>query len=266
MRLSRSRTLQAFVILLACFGVAGAPRGAFAASPSPGDVYKRAIEKMSSLPRPAYIMTTQEWNSHIEPALGGNDDTTVRRERVLLRLSDDMECTLSEPVARDSTAVIGRSLFAPDVWLRQSASDLLKNVAAYDVRLAGTESRADGGVEYHLVLQPGGDPLAHSLRQLWIDGNTFKIDHAMLVVNYSCREFLPTASPTQEDFQQIGSYWVATHVRWNYAPPLRGYTLFVDTAAKTIAFPAYLPDWLFYGAVFGAHRSELPGAIEVAQP
>jgi len=237
------------------------PGRGFAASPSADDIYRRAIEKMSSLPRPPYIMTTQEWNSHIEPALGGNDDTTVRRQRVLLRLSDDMECTLSEPVARDSTAVIGRSLFAPDVWLRQSASDLLKNVAAYDVRLAGTESRTDGGVEYHLILQPHRDPLVHSLRQLWVDGNTFKIDHAILVVNYGYREFLPTASPTQEDFQQIGSYWVATHVRWNYAPPLRGYTLFIDTAAKTIAFPAYLPDWLFDNGALGAHRNELAATL-----
>ncbi len=256
----------AFAILLAGFGILNAsPEVSAAAAPSPNDIYRRAIEKMATMPRPPYMVTTQQWNSHIEPALGGNDDETDREQRVLLRTSDIVECDLSVPVSPASTALIGKSLFAPDVWLRQSAVDLLKNAVAYGVQLAGTENRRDGGTEYHLVLQPHGDPLVHSLRQLWVDGTTFKIDHALLVVNYSYHDLLPTASPTQEDFQQIGPYWLVTHVRWNYAPPLHGYTLYVETTAKTISFPASLPDWLFDAAAFDVHRNQLPGAVEAAQ-
>lgn len=155
-----------------------------APTPSPGEIYRSALQHLTTLPQPAYIDTVQHWNTIA---------TTDREqlpfagdERIIFDSTTRRECVLTVPYNSRSRVLISDSYFAPDVWLIHHAAarpvpqgqsnfspDLsdLKTILSvvsvakpsYDVRLAGIDAvRNGGGSAYHLVLRPLGDPVKQS--------------------------------------------------------------------------------------------------------
>jgi hypothetical protein len=252
------------------------------ASPTPtaGDIYRAALKRLTQLSQPPYIDMTAHWKVLAETPQG--EQPGAFDERVLFDSTARRECVLFLPYSPDSRALIGRSYFAPDMWLIRRpvertaqteqpdfAPDLsdLRTIAAvvsvakpsYEITFAGAVSITNGGgTSYHLILRPLRDPWKHNLRELWINAATFDIMRAVLVGDYRPDpQALLEQTTVAEDFGSVGPYWMVVHHTWTYRDAPSDTTFQYDVQAVSMKFPDVIPAWYFDAAQFDRHRSEV---------
>lgn len=264
------------IALIVLLGALAAPQP----SPAPVDIYRAALKRLSTLPQPAYIDSTMHWK--VLAQTGQGDFPQTFDERVLFDSTARRECVLFVPYTPDSRVIIGRSYFAPDMWLihkpveRQAQSthpdfspDLsdLKTIAtvvsvakpSYDISLAGVDPISNGGGSaYHLILKPISNPWVHNLRELWVNTKNDDLVRAVLVGDYRPDNGqLLEQTTVAEDFGPVGPYWVVIHHTWTYRDAPNAVTFHYDTTATNMSFPSAIPAWYFDEAQFGRHRAEV---------
>lgn len=237
-------------------------------------IYAAAMQKLATLPEPAYIDATQR------VVVTSATNYNVHDQRGLFRSSDRRENILTVPYSPRVEAFVGDSYFAPDAWLvhhtgaatLQSAGSLnpdlsdLKVIAnvvsvnkgTYDISLVGVEPLSNGGSAYHLDLRPRSDPIRHNLRELWVNTQTNDIARAVLVGNYrpTFRDALQLTTAA-EDFGQVGPYRLVIHYHCQYGGGIYGTRFDYDSTSEQMSFPACIPGWYFDSAEFARHRNEV---------
>lgn len=246
-------------------------------SPAPVVVYQSALQRLTALAQPPFIDTT-EHRIIVSETPNGNVPAAWD-ERVLYDSKTRRECVMALPYSDKSDVLFSPSFFAPDMWLvhRPPASapsrtdftpDLsdLKTIAAvvsvakpsYNIRVGGLSKLTDGGVAYHLTLNPISNPGVHNLRELWVNAATHDIMRAVIDGKYAPDPNAPIEPTTvTEDFGQVGPYWVVIHRSWTYRDLLHNVVVHFDSTESKMSFPREIPAWYFDEAQFAAHRSEV---------
>lgn len=164
------------------------------------------------------------------------------------------------PLARPvhAAASIGSRRSSPgddlDTALKTIATVVAHGKPRYTVDIAGIE-RVEGHRAYHLRLQPALDPGRFSLRDLWVDTETYDLWKAhYIVTNYSPSE--SSLASEKDDitvyFVGAGPYWIAAS--WeDYSLSING-PVHVVNRNLTVTFPAKLPDWLFEKKAYAEHQ------------
>lgn len=259
--------------------VLGLATPAPASTPAANEIYKRAMERLATLPQPTYIVDTENWVS----VTGGDNGSSNWVERRVFDSKSRRECVLNVPFNPRAEPQIGESYFAPDTWLvrhpvpavagaTNMAPDLsdLKVIAnvvsvakpSYDIRFVGIEALTHGGSAYHISLRPLSDPRKHNLRELWVNTSNDYIVRAIIEGDYR-----PTYSSiardtfVMEDFGTVGPYWLVIHHVWTYGDPFSGQSIQYNATSLTMQFPAQLPDWLFDAKEFRLHENDVAGLI-----
>jgi hypothetical protein len=252
------------------------------ATPDPYKIYASAMQNLASLDQPSFIDTTENRVTTVMTGDGARSGQQIFR--AVFDSIDRRECVFTEPGDRE--AVIGPSFFAPDMWLLgrralppeppSSSSNMAPDLSdlriiadvvsvarpAYEIRLAGTVADKDGSFISHLVLRPLTDPKKHNLRELWIDSSDDRIVRAIIRGSYKpTPEDLLEDTYVQEDFGQVGPYWLVVHRIWTYVPPLSGVQLRFDASVLTMRFPQSVPSWLFDELEFKAHAGEVASVL-----
>lgn len=262
---------------------------ALSASPSPGPadpivIYKAAMQRLASLPQPDYIDDTEHWSTVM--FAGGQEVPEEHFERIVFNAVTRRECVTAVPFDPKGLLIIGDSYFAPDTWLihrrapaapanvsapnmSPDLSDLkvIANVVSvakpsYDIKLLGTDPLSGGGSAYHIALRPLFDPAKHNLRELWIDTSTYDIRRAVIQGEYRpVPSALLQQTYVQEDFGNVGGYWLVIHHVWTYADPFSGTKYQYNATSVQMRFPPAVPSWLFDEREFRAHEGEVPQAL-----
>jgi hypothetical protein len=261
---------------------------------SPYQIYKTAITHLASLNQPRFIDQTDRWQ---EVRVAGADVAGSRSwsERRIWDSANRLECVLSVPFNPSLPVIVGDAAFSPDAWLvklgehrappergivpniEPDLSDLktigiVSTVSKpfYNVRLVGIDPLASGGNAWHLRLDATSDPMKHNIRELWINAQTYDIMTAVLEGTYRPNpSAMRSHTYVQEDFGQVGSYWLMIHSIWTYVRPgfESGRSQYEATALE-MRFPEDIPSWFFDEAQFRAHLKEVPAALEwpIVQP
>lgn len=91
---------------------------------------------------------------------------------------------------------------------------------------------------------------------------TYNIVRAILVGFYRPdNEHTLQFTTVDEDFGQMGPYWLVTHHTWSYRDTSSNVTYDYDAATVTMAFPATVPGWYFDSREFEKHRGEVSGEL-----
>jgi len=182
-------------------------------SPTGSEIFAKAVLTWSALPTPTYLSYA------VVVTVERHGRAHVDRQRVVFRTVDRVG------ISRDASGAVtfGRPRYVPDVAFRlvprdardfddaqgdapepaPSASSLPMighaSVSAkrYAIELAGTERLHDRDV-YHLRLTPLFDPRRNSVREMWVDTQTFTtwqlIDEARYTAGPARGTFLLTAT------------------------------------------------------------------------
>lgn len=240
---------------------------------SPNQIFRRAVRHLQSLPQPEYIDQITQWHEL------SSRGPRIFKERILWDSRNRRECviggTVRTPVRPED---INESYFAPDSWLLTigenrrpksyiadpDVSDLrvIGSVATsaipfYNVRMVGIEHTTKAGTAYHLRLDPLSDPLKHNIRELWINTETDNIMSAVLFARYALnRKFPVQPSLVQEDFGQVGPFWLMIHRAWHYSPGPGQIDFQEDADTAEMRFGSAIPEWFFHDCGFDSHAGE----------
>jgi hypothetical protein len=247
--------------------------------PSPVEIYRAALLRLTALPQPPFIDDTEHW---VVTSLGREQIVTEHDQRTLLDSGNRRECILTVPYTPQNEPTFSPSYFAPDMWLiyrpnnaglrpsnigfNPDLSDLktIANTAtvakpSYDIRLTGMDPISNGGGNaYHLILRPLGDPKKHNLRELWVKTTTYDIMRAIADGDYRpSDQYIVESSTVAEDFGPVGPFWLVIHRQWSYHDPMSRVAWNYDARVTKMSFPALIPAWYFERAQFDRHRAEV---------
>ncbi len=126
----------------------------------------------------------------------------------------------------------------------------------YTVTDAGNET-VEGTACRHLHLEPQGDPIAHSLREVCIDPATLDVLQVDAVTRVQKGPFTKTI-PFEATYHEAGPFWmldrfhVTGRVHVFFATLSGAGTI---TVTK-IAYPSSIPDYYFTRAAYDAHAAD----------
>jgi len=211
---TRYRRRIATVMAMASITLAGVASPAFAQSaPTADEIFAKAIETWRVRPIPTYL------TYGVTVTVERHARTHTDRQRVFFRTIDRIG-VVRTPAGR---VTFGRPRYVPDVAFRlvprnaRAFDDSLADAAEpepsgpplltighatvsakrYAVGLVGTERLHDHDV-YHLLVKPLFDPARNSVREMWIDTNSFAtwqlVDEAHYSVGPAGGTFFLTAT------------------------------------------------------------------------